>query len=262
MKQSIFHVDAFTDHIFGGNPAAVVPLESWLSDAMMQQIAAENNLSETAFFVKESTGYRIRWFTPVSEVDLCGHATLASSHVLFNHLGFPGDLIELQSRSGILRVKRDGERLTLDFPADTMQEVTVPENLVTAIGRTPLNTYKGKTDFMMVFGSQSDVEEIVPDIHLLLKTDARGVIVTAPGKEVDFVSRFFCPQVGVAEDPVTGSAHTSLTPYWSARLGKTMMKASQLSRRRGHLTVKLKGDRVEISGKAVTYLEGNIFLSD
>lgn len=260
MKLSLFQVDAFTDHVFGGNPAAVVPLESWLPDLLMQQIASENNLSETAFFVPEPAGYRIRWFTPVSEVDLCGHATLASSHVLFNHLDFPGDLLEFQSRSGILRVKRDGERLTLDFPADTMQEVTAPENLVIAIGRKPVNTFKGKTDFMMVYTSQSDVEEIVPDIPLLLKTDARGVIVTAPGKEVDFVSRFFCPQVGVAEDPVTGSAHTSLTPYWSARLGKTMMKASQLSKRKGHLTVSLKGDRVEISGKAVTYMKGEIFI--
>lgn len=262
MKRTLFQVDAFTNHLFGGNPAAVIPLEAWLPDSVMQQIAAENNLSETAFFVNEPGGYRIRWFTPLEEVDLCGHATLASSHVLFNHLGFPDNLLEFQSRSGILRITRKGEMLTLDFPADSMTEVAVSDHLLQAIGRKPLITFKGKTDYMLVYGAQEDVEQIVPEMHLLMRTDARGIIVTAPGKEVDFVSRFFCPQLGIPEDPVTGSAHTSLTPYWAKELNKTELTARQLSKRKGHLQLRLKGERVEISGQAVTYLKGEIFLDD
>ncbi len=260
MSLPIFQVDAFTDHLFGGNPAAVVPLELWLPDDIMQQIAAENNLAETAFFVKEPEGYHIRWFTPLAEVNLCGHATLASAHVLFNHLGFKGKVLEFRSRSGILRIKRERERLTLDFPADTMVPIEVPEDLSGAIGLKPSLAFKGKTDYMLVYKSQQDIEQIKPNMHKLIETEARGTIVTAPGDEVDFVSRFFAPQVGIPEDPVTGSAHTSLIPYWSKRLGKIELSARQLSKRIGDLRCRFNGDRVEISGKAVTYLKGEIFI--
>jgi PhzF family phenazine biosynthesis protein len=260
MNLPIFQVDAFTDHLFGGNPAAVVPLEKWLPDLTMQNIASENNLSETAFFVKESSGYHIRWFTPLAEVSLCGHATLASAHVLFNHLDFSANLLEFQSGSGILRVKREGEMLTLDFPSDRLREIDPPDDVIHAIGMPPMKALQGRTDFMLVYSSQEEIEQIKPDMNLLLKTNARGVIITAPGKDVDFVSRFFAPQVGVPEDPVTGSAHTTLTPYWSNRLNKLSLQAIQLSKRKGHLTLKMTGDRVEISGKAVTYLEGKIFI--
>jgi len=261
MPLPIYQVDAFTDHLFGGNPAAVVPLEAWLPDSVMQNIAAENNLAETAFFVKESAGYHIRWFTPLAEVDLCGHATLATAHVLFHHLNFQGNQIGFQSKSGILRVKREGDMLTLDFPADSMEQVDLPDELVDAIGLSPLLAFKGKTDYMLVYSIQQEIEQIKPNMHKLIQTEARGVIVTAPGEEVDFVSRFFAPQVGVPEDPVTGSAHTSLMPYWSGRLGKQELRAIQHSKRRGDLKCKLIDDRVEISGRAVTYLEGMIHIN-
>ena len=262
MSLPIFQVDTFTDHLFGGNPAGIVPLESWLPDGVMQQIAAENNLAETAFFVKEPTGYRIRWFTPLAEVDLCGHATLASAYVLFNYLGFKGDFLEFQSRSGILRVKRNGEFLILDLPTDIMVQVNISEDLVLAIGQSPVYAFKGKTDYMLVYETEEEIRKIQPNMHLLMQTEVRGVIVTAPGDEVDFVSRFFAPQVGIPEDPVTGSAHTSLIPYWSKRLGKTEFSARQLSKRIGDLRCRFNGDRVEISGKAVTYLKGNIFVDE
>ncbi|NQV02526.1 MAG: PhzF family phenazine biosynthesis protein [Bacteroidia bacterium] len=260
MSFPIYQVDAFTDHLFGGNPAAVVPLESWLPDEVMQHIAAENNLVETAFFVKEPEGYHIRWFTPLDEVDLCGHATLATAHVLYNHLNYPGDLLEFQSRSGILRVKKEGELLTLDFPADTMEQIDITADLTDVFGQAPILAFKGNTDFMLIFSNQKEIEEMKPNMNKLMQIEARGVIITAPGREVDFVSRFFAPQIGITEDPVTGSAHTSLTPYWSKELNKTVMKAMQLSERKGDLDVKLVGNRVEISGKAVTYLKGEIFI--
>lgn len=260
MNLPIFQVDAFTDHLFGGNPAAVVPLESWLPDSLMQHIAAENNLAETAFFVKEPAGYHIRWFTPLTEVELCGHATLASAHVLFNHMNYPENQIEFQSKSGILSVKRDRNLLTLDFPADTVDQIDVPDDLVDAIGLSPLLAFKGKTDYMLIYSSQQEIEQIKPNMHKLIQTEARGVMITASGEEVDFVSRFFAPQVGVPEDPVTGSAHTSLTSYWSKRLNKPELTAMQLSKRKGHLKLKVNGDRVEISGKAVTYMKGEIFI--
>ncbi|MFH1297461.1 MAG: PhzF family phenazine biosynthesis protein [Bacteroidota bacterium] len=260
MTFPIFQVDAFTDHLFGGNPAAVVPLENWLPDQVMQNISAENNLAETAFFVKEPSGFHIRWFTPLAEVDLCGHATLATAHVLFHHLDFAGDLLEFQSKSGILRVRRDGDLLTLDFPIDTMKKVSPPDDLAEAIGRKPLLAFKGKTDYMLVYASQQEIEKMKPNQHKLMETEARGVIITAPGDAVDFVSRFFAPQVGVPEDHVTGSAHTSLTPYWSKRLNKQVHNAMQLSKRKGHLRLTMKDGRVEISGKAVTYLKGEIYI--
>ena len=258
MSVRIFQIDAFTDELFHGNPAAVCPLEDWLPAETMQKIAMENNLAETAFFVKGKDRYKIRWFTPAVEVDLCGHATLASAYVIFNFLGHEGPRVEFDSASGPLFAKRDGEYLTLDFPADVVVAARAPDLLMRALGAEPRETYKGKSDYLLVFGSQKEIEEMAPDMGSLVQVPARGIIVTARGDEVDFVSRFFAPQVGVPEDPVTGSAHTILTPYWAARLGKTELAAMQLSRRRGWLKCRPAGDRVEISGQARAYLSGTI----
>ncbi|MER2996986.1 PhzF family phenazine biosynthesis protein [Pontibacter populi] len=255
----LYQIDAFTDKVFGGNPAAVCVLDAWLDDATMQNIGAENNLAETAFVVPKREGYEIRWFTPTIEVDLCGHATLAAAYVLFRYYNHPTATINLHSlRSGLLRVQKQGNALTLDFPTDEYTAVETPEALVQAFGKTPQETYKGKTDYLLIYSSEEHVASFNPDTNLVNSVDARGVIVSAPGKEVDFVSRFFCPQVGIVEDPVTGSAHTTLTPYWSNRLGKQVMSAKQLSKRQGNLTCEYLGDRVKITGKAVTYLTGEI----
>ena len=257
----IFQVDAFTDTLFAGNPAAVCPLEQWLDEEVMQQIAAENNLSETAFLVKRGEGYLIRWFTPVTEVALCGHATLASAHVLFHHLGHKKDTIHFYSlQSGPLPVSRNGKILTLDFPADDYRKTEAASEILEAFGSEPREWYKGKTDYMLVFDSEEEVLACTPDMGLLKKSNVRGVIITAPGRQVDFVSRFFAPGSGVDEDPVTGSAHTTLTPYWSRRLGKVKMTARQLSKRGGELLCEFAADRVRISGKAVTYMTGEILI--
>jgi len=258
MELRIYQVDAFAERLFGGNPAAVCPLDAWLPDDVMQQIAAENNLAETAFYVPADGGFQIRWFTPTVEVDLCGHATLASAHVVFAHDRPKDDIVEFASKSGLLKVKREGELLVLDFPADTVEPVTVPQMLIDALGREPIETYKGKTDYLLVYGVEEHVAGLTPDLCDLAMVPARGIIVTAPGRHVDFVSRFFAPQVGVPEDPVTGSAHTTLTPYWSARLGKRELSAMQLSKRQGRLRCRLVGNRVEIAGRAVPYLSGTI----
>jgi len=258
MLLQFYQVDAFTDKLFGGNPAGVCPLEKWIPDDVMQKIAMENNLSETAFFVKEDDGYRIRWFTPKVEVNLCGHATLASSHVIFNHLGCDCDKITFHSRSGILNVSREGELLVLDFPANKPQRAALPEDFVQALNITPIQCHRGKEDYLLLYKSQQEIEALIPDFRRLEKTDARAVIVTAPGSKCDFVSRFFAPRVGVDEDPVTGSAHTVLIPFWAEKLNKTEMNALQLSRRGGTIFCRLNGDRVDIGGKAVTYLKGEI----
>lgn len=260
MKQKIYQIDAFTDTIFGGNPAAVCVLKEWLSDELMQKIAAENNLAETAFTVPHEDHYQLRWFTPELEVDLCGHATLATAFTLFQYYGHTNNTIWFISpRSGELLVQKhtDGS-MTLDFPTDELLPLGGKEDLNKAIGKIPIKTFKGKTDFLLVYKTQEDIERIQPNFHLLDQLDCRGVIVTAPGTEVDFVSRFFAPQCGIPEDPVTGSAHTSLTPYWSAQLGKTQMTAKQLSKRGGELRCEYLGERVKISGKAVCYLVGEI----
>ncbi|WP_299824133.1 PhzF family phenazine biosynthesis protein [uncultured Pontibacter sp.] len=258
-KIKLYQIDAFADKVFSGNPAAVCVLDSWLEPVVMQQIAMENNLAETAFVVPVADAYEIRWFTPTVEVDLCGHATLAAAYVLFRYYGHPTDKILLQSRnSGQLAVSKNGDELTLDFPADTLAQIETPQVLVEALAKTPVATYKGKTDFMLLFEKQQDIEAFNPDFRLIESAGGRGVIVTAPGDDVDFVSRFFCPQVGINEDPVTGSAHTTLTPYWSQKLNKTILTAKQLSKRQGKLTCELAGDRVNITGKAVTYLTGEI----
>ncbi len=261
MKLKIYQVDAFTDKIFSGNPAAVCPLESWLPDSVMQNIALENNLAETAFYVKQGNEYLIRWFTPTVEVDLCGHATLATAHVLYQHEGYSGDEIIFNSpRSGVLKVYRHENLLTLDFPTDTLSKIQWFNEMNAGFNLIPLEGYKGKTDYLLVFENEEQIKNIQPNYPVIATWKVRGVIVTAKGKEVDFVSRFFAPQSGVNEDPVTGSAHTTLTPYWAEKLGKTELSAIQLSNRKGYLTCKYMGDRVHISGQAKTYLIGEIKL--
>ncbi len=258
MKIKMFQADAFTESLFGGNPAAVCPLREWISDDLMQNIAKENNLSETAFFVREGDVFGLRWFTPAAEVDLCGHATLATAHILFDELGYEKEEINFETKSGRLVVKKDGDHLLMDFPSDAMSQVEAPPILFQALGIRPTSHTFKSDDYMVVLNSEKDVANLQPDFRMLKEVNARGIIVTAPGNEVDFVSRFFAPQVGIDEDPVTGSAHTKLTPYWSERLGKKEMKAHQISERVGTLMVRDMGERVEIIGKAVTYLKGEI----
>jgi len=260
MLISFYQVDAFTDRLFGGNPAGVCPLDEWLPDDTMQKIAMENNLSETAFFIKKGDGFHIRWFTPKVEVNLCGHATLASAHVIFNESGYSREAISFESRSGTLNVTREGELLILDFPANKPQRTSLPDDFVQALNITPVQCYRGKEDYLLLYKSQKEIEALIPDFHKLEKVDARAVIVTAQGDGVDFVSRFFAPRVGIDEDPVTGSAHTVLIPFWAEKLGKTEMKALQLSSRGGTLFCRLRGDRVDIGGRTVTFLKGEIYL--
>jgi len=259
MKIKIYQIDAFSDQVFRGNPAAVCILDNWLDESTMQLIAAENNLAETAFVVPKGRNYAIRWFTPKSEVDLCGHATLASAHVLFNYYNYKFHSIKFESMaSGELLVTKDGQKLVLDFPADQIEKVAPPDSLLKAIGGKPIETYRGKTDFLLIFDSQSTIELLKPDFKQLSKVNTRGIIVSARGEKFDFVSRFFAPQVGIDEDPVTGSAHTTLTPYWANKLNKTKLTAQQLSKRKGELVCVWDGDRVKISGSAVTYMIGEI----
>jgi PhzF family phenazine biosynthesis protein len=258
MKIPYYQIDAFTDHQFGGNPAGICPLDRWLSAETMQLIGMENNLAETAFFVKESGCYHIRWFTPAIEVELCGHATLATAFVIFEKLGFSGPEIKFTSLSGPLFVKKKGDLLTLDFPKDTIRKVEPSTEIIRALGFTPVETWKGKTDWMVVLPGEKEIADYKPDITALSKIDCRGIIITARGDHSDFVSRFFGPQAGVPEDPVTGSAHTTLAPYWAEKLGKTELSAIQLSQRKGHLLCRVSGDRVEISGQAKIFLSGEI----
>ena len=253
----IYQVDAFTSKVFSGNPAAVCPLEQWLEDSVMQAIATENNLSETAFFVKEPSGYRIRWFTPVKEVDLCGHATLASGYVFFNYINPNSNKVEFNSKSGKLSVSRDNEYLSLDFPAQPPNPCDAPKALLAGLRKEPSEVLCSE-DFLVVYHSEKDIVELQPDFTELSKLGRRGVIVTAKGDEADFVSRFFAPTYGINEDPVTGSAHCELTPFWAERLGKNKLHALQLSKRGGELFCKMVGDRVIISGRAAEYMKGNI----
>lgn len=260
MQLPIYQVDAFTNKLFGGNPAAVVPLNDWLPDALLQKIALENNLSETAFFVPTVKGFHIRWFTPTTEVSLCGHATLASAYVIYNILKFSKDTIVFDSKSGILKVKKEGKLLELDFPAQTAERVDHPAFLVEGIGKQPNEVYWAQEDYLLVYDSQSDIENMKPDFSLLKKVETRGIIVTAKtkSKKLDFVCRFFGPAVGIDEDPVTGSAFTKLVPYWSKQTGKTEFIAEQISARKGNVACKLVGDRVLIAGSAKLYLKGRI----
>ena|ERR1051325_9420580 len=260
MKIPYFQVDAFTNKPFHGNPAGVCPLTNWLDDAAMQNIAAENNLSETAFFVPRGGDYELRWFTPTLEIDLCGHATLASAFILFSELGVRADAVRFHSKSGPLMVTRNGGVLTLDFPSRPPVPCAVPDALVRGLGKQPVEILKAR-DYFTVFASADEVRSLQPDFALLGALDEK-VIVTAPGVDCDFVSRFFAPTAGVPEDPVTGSAHCTLIPYWSQQLGKTKLFARQLSKRSGELFCELAGERVLIGGKAVLYSKGQIEIDD
>ena len=261
MRLLIFHVDAFTDKVFGGNPAAVVPLEGWLPTSTMQQIAVENGLAETAFMVPNAQGFVIRWFTPEIEMDLCGHATLAAAHVLMRHLGYAPPSVRFQSQSGDMVVTREADRLTLDFPARVPLPAEAPELILAGLNARPREVLKAR-DYVLVFESEKVVRELKPNRTLLdqINLDPGGICVTAPGQDVDFVSRFFTPQASVFEDPVTGSAHCSLIPYWAQKLGKPALTARQVSARGGQLFCRSAGERVLISGAAVTYLEGVIYI--
>jgi predicted PhzF superfamily epimerase YddE/YHI9 len=259
MRLPIYQVDAFTDSLFGGNPAAVCPLEAWLPEKTMQAIAAENNLAETAFFVREGRDYALRWFTPTVEVDLCGHATLAAGYIVFRFIEPERDSVSFRTmNAGALVVSRRGDMLALDFPARPAVPVEPPPGLVVALGGVPREVLRAR-DHLVVYGSAAEVAALDPDLAALAKVDCWAAIVTAPGESgIDFVSRFFAPAQGVPEDPVTGSSHCTLVPYWARRLGKTKLEARQLSRRGGALSCALDGDRVSIAGRAVLYLEGQI----
>ncbi len=254
----LYQVDAFTDRVFAGNPAAVCLLDAWLDDATLQAIAAENNLSETAFLVREQNLYAIRWFTPSVEIDLCGHATLAAAFVVFQFVEPRIDKVVFGSASGPLIVTRDAERLCMDFPALPAGACSPPQALFEAVGGYPAQVLEAR-DYLLVFASTDDVLSLEPDMQLLASLQ-RHVIVTAPGSDVDFVSRFFAPGAGIAEDPVTGSAHCTLVPYWAKRLDKNKLHARQVSKRGGELVCELRGERVILAGQAVLYLEGTICL--
>jgi PhzF family phenazine biosynthesis protein len=258
MTIDYFHVDAFADRVFTGNPAGVVPLKRWLPAAMLQSLAMENNHAETAFFVPRGTAFHLRWFTPKVEIDLCGHATLAAAHVLWTHLAHTEDPIRFETMSGPVSVSRESGRLMLDFPARPPQAVeTPPPELAEALGIKPFQVWK-TNNYLAVFRREEELRGLAPNFDKLAALDCFGVIATAPGKSVDFVSRFFAPKAGIAEDPVTGSAHCTLTPYWSKRLGKPRLRAEQLSPRGGRLWCEVDGDRVKIAGHAVTYMRGQI----
>ena len=253
----LFQVDAFASQRFEGNPAAVCPLDHWLDDHLLQAIAEENNLSETAFFVPEGDGFSLRWFTPLAEVELCGHATLASAHVLFEHSDYDKPLITFETRSGQLCVERAHTGLSMNFPAIKALPCTAPELLKQAIGLVAQEVLAGD-DYIVVLDSEAALRQIQPDQGLLSQLDRRGVIVTAPGAQHDFVSRFFAPKLGIPEDPVTGSAHCALAPYWATKLGKLNLQAKQVSRRGGEIGCQVQGDRVILSGQAITYMVGEI----
>jgi predicted PhzF superfamily epimerase YddE/YHI9 len=259
MHLPIYQVDAFAEKLFGGNPAAICPLTEWLPDATMQAIAAENNLAETAFFVREGADYALRWFTPAVEVDLCGHATLASAHVVFSFLEPGRERVNFRTlKAGTLTVARHGDMLMMDFPARPATAVEPPPGLLAALGGSPREVLKAR-DHMVVYANAAEVAALKPDFAALGRLDCWAAIATAPGEDgTDFVSRFFAPRQGIDEDPATGSSHCTLVPYWAARLGKRELKARQLSRRVGTLTCALNGDRVAIGGRTVLYLEGEI----
>jgi len=257
MKLNIYQVDAFAEKVFEGNPAAVCPLKEWVSDDILQKIAEENNLSETAFFTPENQGFKLRWFTPGGEVDLCGHATLAAAYVLYKYLGYSGSELSFSTRSGNLVVRKAAKGLRMDFPASMPKVVQSPNNLVAGLGQVPKEVLAA-FDYIAVLDSQDQIENLNPDFSKWLDLDLRGVVATAPGNHVDFVSRCFYPKLRVNEDPVTGSAHCELAPFWGARLGLKNLKAKQLSKRPGLVECDLIKDRVILSGNAVSYMQGQI----
>ena len=260
MRIPIYQVDAFTSRVFTGNPAAVCPLDEWLGEQTLGAIAAENNLPETAFFVGRSGRYGIRWFTPATEVDLCGHATLATAWVILHLLDPSLEAVTFDSRSGPLSVTRYGEMLALDFPSRPPTQCAWPADVAAALGQAP-RAILASRDYLAVYDSEEDVRALRPDMARLAQIDRQGVIATAPGRDADFVSRYFAPRAGVPEDPVTGSAHCTLVPYWSERLGRSSLRALQVSARGGELFCEDRGERVKIAGRAVLYLEGAIHVS-
>ncbi|QLH44070.1 MAG: PhzF family phenazine biosynthesis protein [Coxiellaceae bacterium] len=261
MKIKLYQLDAFAEQLFSGNPAAVCPLPYWLPDNLLQAIAAENNLSETAFLVPQGDDFRLRWFTPVREVSLCGHATLAAAYVVFQFLKPATDQVVFHTLSGALRVTQKGSLLTMQFPALSAEQVTVSGLLVEALGVTPVAVYRS-LDYMLVLASESQVRDLRPDLARLLQLDLRGVVVTAPGEQYDFVSRYFAPKLAIPEDPVTGSTHCVLAPYWGKRLGKDRLCAKQLSARGGVVLCELQDDTVALTGNVIPYLLGEITLPD
>lgn len=257
MELTLYQIDAFANKIFEGNPAAICPLDEWISDELMQSIAAENNLSETAYFVRNNNGYHIRWFTPVHEVDLCGHATLASAYVIFNILGYNENQITFESKSGLLIVNRNNDLFEMDFPSQPPTQCNIPEQIIKAFDDTPVECLQSK-DYIVVFDDEQSVLNASPDLSLLSTLDLRGVVITSKSKEYDFVTRCFAPKYGINEDPVTGSAFTQLIPYWSNKLNKTTLSAKQVSKRGGEVGCVYSNERVQISGKAVEYMVGSI----
>ncbi|MDQ7049459.1 MAG: PhzF family phenazine biosynthesis protein [Enterobacterales bacterium] len=257
MTLTIYQVDAFASELFSGNPAAVCPLESWLADDLMQSIAAENNLSETVFFVAQDEGFHIRWFTPMAEVDLCGHATLAAAFILFNQLSYSAQEIIFYSRSGELKVTKKKQWLTLNFPLQAPKVCLLPRSVKQGMNIQPIETFEA-VDLILIYENEQQIAELTPDFNQLKEITQRGVIVTAPSKSCDFVVRYFAPELGVPEDPVTGSAYTQLAPFWQSKLNKKNFHANQLSSRGGELKIEIKQQRVLISGQAVLYLTGEI----
>jgi len=254
-----YQVDAFASRNFEGNPAAVCPLEKWLEDSVMQSIAEENNLSETAFFVPTAKGFHLRWFTPIREVNLCGHATLATAHVIFDILGFMNNSIIFETRSGELIVQKAGHQLQMDFPANPPKPCPAPGTLIKALGQKPIEVLAAD-DYIVVYESEEVIRSINPDMYLLSQIDLRCVVITSPGIDFDFVSRCFGPKYGIPEDPVTGSSHCELAPYWAKKLGKMELSARQVSKRGGNVACELADNRVLLKGNAITVMETNIIL--
>jgi len=260
MELDIYQVDAFTFGPFTGNPAAVVPLYDWLPDELLQKIAEENNLSETAFIIKEGFNYHIRWFTPEIEVALCGHATLATAYVLFNELGYAEKQLVFNSKSGELQVEKIGDSFQLDFPTDELSPIKLSDEIINAFHIQPVEAFTGREDYLIILENEKAIRALEPIVSKLNHMDVRGFIISAQGENSDFVSRCFFPNAGIPEDPVTGSAHTSLTPYWAKRLNKNELSAKQLSDRGGELTCTLNGERTYIKGKGNLFLKGKIYL--
>jgi PhzF family phenazine biosynthesis protein len=260
MELDIYQVDAFAEEVFSGNPAAVVPLFEWLSDGLMQSIAQECGQSETAFFVRRGEYFELRWFTPEYEIDLCGHATLASAHVLYEFLDYTDPVVVFETKSGRLFVDREDGLYSMDFPAWGVRPIQVTERVAKALGARPAELFMGERDMMAVFESEEQVRALEPDFRLVSKLDGLCMICTAPGLDFDFVSRTFVPLTGVPEDPVTGSAHCTLVPFWAERLGRSALRACQVSARGGVLVCENLGDRVKIAGHAVTFMKGSILL--
>lgn len=259
MNLTMYQIDAFAERVFEGNPAAICPLQEWLDDSLLQAIAEENNLSETAYFVKRGDAFELRWFTPVAEVDLCGHATLASAHTLYKHLGYDKNEIRFLTKSGELTVTRGSNGLTMDFPASPPDAAEPPAALLSGLGREPEQVLAA-FDYVAVYKSEEEVRALEPDFLQLQNLDLRGVIATAPGTHANFVARCFYPKLRINEDPVTGSAYCILTPYWSARTGRRKLSARQLSKRGGSVGCVLDGDRVQLTGNAVDYMTATLYI--